>query len=74
MSPTRTQRPAASEVLNLLYAVLGVILMYASYRAIDRLSARINFEEELRQGNVAVAIVVGALFVAIAIIIAGALN
>ena len=61
-------------LLNLLYAVLGVILMYASYRAIDRLSARINFEEELRQGNVAVAIVVGALFIAIAIIIAGALN
>lgn len=59
---------------NLLYAVLGVILMYVSFRAVDALSPRINFEDELRNGNVAVAIVVGALFLAIAVIIGGALN
>lgn len=59
---------------NLLYAVLGVILMYVSYRAIDTLSPRVNFEEELRKGNVAVAIVVAAMFLAIAVIIGGALN
>jgi uncharacterized membrane protein YjfL (UPF0719 family) len=61
-------------LLNLLYAVMGVVLMFASYRAIDALSPRVNFEEELRKGNVAVAIVVGATFIAIALIIAGALN
>lgn len=43
-------------------------------RVIDALSPRVHFEEELRKGNVAVAIVVGALFLAIAIIIGGALN
>jgi hypothetical protein len=48
--------------------------MYASYRAIDALSPRINFEDELRKGNVAVAIVVAAMFLAIAVIIGGALN
>jgi uncharacterized membrane protein YjfL (UPF0719 family) len=61
-------------LVNVLYAVLGVILMYASYRAIDALSPRINFEDELRKGNVAVAIVVAAMFLAIAVIIGGALN
>jgi uncharacterized membrane protein YjfL (UPF0719 family) len=48
--------------------------MYLSYRTIDALSPRVNFEEELRKGNVAVAIVVGAMFLAIAVIIGGALN
>lgn len=61
-------------LVNLLYAVLGVILMYVSYRAVDVLTPRVNFEEELRKGNVAVAIVIGALFLAIAVIIGGALN
>ena len=61
-------------LLNLLYAVAGVILMYLAYRAIDRLTPTVDFEEELRKGNIAVAILIGALFIAIAIIIAGALN
>lgn len=61
-------------LVNVLYAVLGVVLMYLSYRAIDALSPRINFEDELRKGNVAVAIVVAAMFLAIAVIIGGALN
>ena len=61
-------------LINLLYAVLGVILMYVSFRAVDALSPRINFEDELRKGNIAVAIVAGALFLAIAVIIGGALN
>jgi putative membrane protein len=61
-------------LMNVLYAVLGVVLMYLSYRTIDALSPRVNFEEELRKGNVAVAIVVGAMFLAIAVIIGGALN
>jgi putative membrane protein len=60
--------------VNFLYATLGVVLMYVSFRIIDRLLPHIDLEVELKQGNVAVAIVVGALFVAIAIIVGGALN
>lgn len=60
--------------LNFLYAVLGVILMYLSYRAIDRLTPEMNFAEELRKGNVAVAIFIAAIFLSIAVIIGGALN
>ena len=60
--------------LNLMYAVVGVVLMYVSYRAIDHLTPSVDFPEELRKGNVAVAIVIAAIFIAIAIIIGGALN
>lgn len=60
--------------LNFVYAVLGVALMFGSYRVIDRLTPEVNFPEELRKGNVAVAIVIAAIFLAIAIIVAGALN
>jgi uncharacterized membrane protein YjfL (UPF0719 family) len=60
--------------LNFLYAVLGVVLMYLSYRAIDRLTPQVSFPEELKRGNIAVAIFIASIFIAIAIIIGGALN
>ena len=60
--------------INFIYAVLGVVLMYASYRIIDRLTPEVNFPAELKQGNVAVAIFIAALFIAIAIIVGGALS
>jgi uncharacterized membrane protein YjfL (UPF0719 family) len=61
-------------VLNLVYAALGVVLMYLSYRLIDRLTPQVDFPEELKRGNIAVAIFIAALFIAIAIIIGHALN
>ncbi|MBA4406156.1 DUF350 domain-containing protein [bacterium] len=60
--------------LNVLYAVIGVVLMFVSYRLFDLLSPRINFEDELKKGNIAVAIFIAAIFIAIALIIAGSLN
>jgi len=60
--------------LNLMYAVLGVVLMYVSYRVIDRLTPHVDFPEELKKGNIAVAIFIAAIFLSIAIIIGGALN
>ena len=60
--------------LNFLYAVLGVILMFVSYRVIDRLTPEVDFPAELKKGNLAVGVFIAALFIAIAIIIGGALN
>lgn len=60
--------------MNFLYAVLGVVLMYVSYRVFDRLMPEMDFAEELKRGNIAAAIFVAALFLAIAVIIGGALN
>jgi uncharacterized membrane protein YjfL (UPF0719 family) len=60
--------------LNFVYAVLGVVLMFAAYRVFDVLTPEIDYPDELRKGNLAVAIFIAALFVSIAIIVGGALN
>ncbi len=60
--------------INFLYAALGVVLMYLSYRLIDLLTPQVDFPAELKRGNVAVAIFIAALFIAIALIIGGALR
>jgi putative membrane protein len=60
--------------LNIVYAIIGVVMMYGSYRLFDLLSTRIDFQEELQKGNIAVAIVIGSIFIAIAMIISGALG
>jgi uncharacterized membrane protein YjfL (UPF0719 family) len=60
--------------LNLVYAVLGVALMFISYRVIDWLTPQVNFPDELKKGNVAVAIFIAAIFIAVAMVVAQALN
>ncbi len=60
--------------LNLVYAALGVVLMYVSYRVIDRLMPDVDFPQELKRGNVAAAIFIGALWVSIALIVGRAIG
>ena len=59
--------------MNVLYAVLGVVIMFLSIKVFDRLT-KIELEEELQRGNIAVGILVGALFLSIAMIIGRALS
>jgi uncharacterized membrane protein YjfL (UPF0719 family) len=61
-------------IVNFLYAIAGVVLMYVSYRVIDALTPEMDFRDELKKGNIAVAIFIAALFVSIAIVVAAALN
>ena len=60
--------------LNFVYAALGVMLMFVSYRVIDWLTPTIDFASELRKGNLAVGLFIASIFLGIAIIIGGALN
>ena len=60
--------------LNLAYAILGVVLMWVSYRVFDKLTPHVDFAAELKRGNVAVAIFIAAIFISIALIIGHALN
>ncbi len=60
--------------LNFLYAALGVVLMFLAYRAIDLLTPEVSFPDELKRGNLAVAIFIASIFISIAMIIGGALN
>ena len=61
-------------ILNFVYATLGVVLMFLSCRFIDRLNPEVEFPSEPRKGNIAVAIVIASIVIAIAIIVGGALN
>ncbi len=60
--------------LNFLYAALGVAMMFVAYRVIDLLTPKVDFEEELKKGNVAVGLFIAAIFISVAIVIGGALN
>ena len=60
--------------INFFYAVLGVLLMFFSYKIFDWLTPQLNFAEELKKNNTAVAIFIAALFISIGIIVGGALN
>ena len=60
--------------LNVLYAVIGVVLMYVAYRVFDILMPEVDVPAELQKGNVAVAIFVASIFISIALIIGKALG
>jgi len=60
--------------LNFLYAIGGLVLMFVAYKIFDWLTPAVPFDEELRKGNVAVAIFVGCIFISIAIIVGGSLQ
>jgi putative membrane protein len=60
--------------LNFLYAALGVAMMFVAYRVIDLLTPKVDFEDELKKGNVAVGLFIAAIFISVAIVIGGALN
>lgn len=60
--------------LNFLYAGLGVAMMFVAYRVIDLLTPKVDFEEELKKGNIAVGLFIAAIFISVAIVIGGALN
>jgi len=76
--PQTDWRPGAVQLsilaLNLVYAALGVVLMYVSYRVIDRLTPEVDFPAELKRGNIAVAIFIAALWLSIALIVGRAIG
>lgn len=59
---------------SLLFGVVGIILFLLGYFAFDKLTPKLEVEEELAKGNMAVGIVVGALLVSIAIVISSVLH
>jgi uncharacterized membrane protein YjfL (UPF0719 family) len=60
--------------LNFLYAFGGLVLMFVAYKIFDRLTPAVPFDEELKKGNVAVAIFIASIFISIALIIGGSLK
>ncbi|WP_422929258.1 DUF350 domain-containing protein [Singulisphaera sp. PoT] len=52
-----------------LYGTLGVLLSAFGYKLFDLIETKVDFAEEIRKGNMAVAVVVGAFLIGICYII-----
>ena len=52
------------------FGLLGVALLAIGFKVFERITPKLDVEEQLRQGNVAVGVMVGALLIAIAIVVA----
>jgi putative membrane protein len=55
---------------SVVFGLIGIALLLIGYFVFDLLARRIDIQEQLNKGNTAVAIVVGALLLAIAYIAA----
>jgi putative membrane protein len=65
---------ADTAMASLVFGLIGIGLLLAGYFLFDMLTRRIDIQEQLNKGNTAVAIVVGALLLAIAYISAHAVS
>ena len=59
---------------TILYAVIGVIVLWLAFILIDKLTPYRLWDELVKERNVALAIVVGAMFIALGMIIAAAIH
>ena len=72
---TVTTTPARHTLLDaavgsIVFGLIGIALLLIGYFVFDLLTRRIDIQEQLNKGNTAVAVVVGALLLAIAYIAA----
>jgi len=59
---------------SIVYAVIGVVVLWLSFVVIDKLTPYKLWEEICEKKNLALAIVVGAMFIAIGQIVAAAIH
>ncbi|MGL5151057.1 MAG: DUF350 domain-containing protein [Clostridium sp.] len=57
--------------LSFGFGILGIILLILGYWLFDKVLTALDFNKELKENNVAVAIVVAGFMIAIGIIISG---
>jgi putative membrane protein len=59
---------------SVLYALIGVVVLWLSFVVIDKLTPYKLWEEICERKNLALAVVVGAMFIAIGQIVAAAIH
>jgi putative membrane protein len=59
---------------TILYAVIGVVVLWLSFAVIDKITPYKLWDELCEKKNVALAIVVGSMFIAIGQIVAAAIH
>lgn len=73
MTPPEWLRP---DVIGgtILYAAIGVVVLWLAFIVIDKLTPYHLWDQLVKEKNVALAIVVGALFIALGMIISAAIH
>ncbi len=61
-------------IFTVIYAVLGMVLLFIGYRLFDWLTPTDTQEDIFKNGNVAVAVLVGSFIIGLAIVIMGAIH
>ncbi len=56
-------------VSTVAFGIIAIVLVVVGYRVFDRLTPGVAFDEEVKKGNIAVAIVIGSFIVAICYLI-----
>lgn len=54
---------------SLIFGLIGIVLLIIGFKAFDMLTPKLDLEAELAKGNMAVGVVVGALLLAIGLIV-----
>lgn len=60
-----------SIISSIIFGLIGIILLVFGYWFFDKVITRIDFNQELKDKNMAVAIVIAGFMIAIGIIISG---
>ncbi len=62
-------------IVNLIYTVLAVTLAVFAVRLVDeKVFTKIDFQEEIKKGNLAAAVLLGAMLIFIAIVVSSGLK
>ena len=61
----------ASAGLSIVFGLIGIVLLIVGYVIFDLVLTKVDFNEELKKNNIAVAIVIAGFMIAIDIIISG---
>jgi putative membrane protein len=59
---------------SVVFGLIGIVLLIVGYKVFDWLTPSLHFQEELKKGNLAVALVVSVLLASIAYIAANAIR
>lgn len=60
--------------ISIVFGVVGIVLLVFGYWFFDLVLTKLDFNQELKEKNVAVAIVIAGFMIAIGIIIAGVVS
>ena len=60
--------------ISIVFGIVGIVLLVFGYWFFDLVLTKLDFNQELKEKNVAVAIVIAGFMIAIGIIIAGVVS